>query len=191
MQRVQRRIYFDNASTTNINPEVLKSYRQLLDQYYVNSESLYDEGSLISRMMEKARSAIAGLLDVQPDEIIFTSGSSESNTSAVKGVCFADMSRKHIITTNVEHSSIMNACRQMEEVFGYDVTYLPVGKDGTVSAKQVLNALRADTALVTIMHVNNEVGSINPLEEIAEIVKKKSHAYMHADLTQSIGKVSS
>ncbi len=190
MQRVQRRIYFDNASTTNINPEVLKSYRQLLDQYYVNSESLYDEGSLISRMMEKARSAIAGLLDVQPDEIIFTSGSSESNTSAVKGVCFADMSRKHIITTNVEHSSIMNACRQMEEVFGYDVTYLPVGKDGTVSAKQVLNALRADTALVTIMHVNNEVGSINPLEEIAEIVKKKSHAYMHADLTQSIGKVS-
>lgn len=186
---MQHRIYFDNASTTNINPEVLKSYKQLLDQYYVNSESLYDEGSLISRMMEKARSAIAGLLDIQPDEVIFTSGSSESNTSAIKGVCFAESNKKHIITTNIEHSSIMNACAQMERVFGYEVTYLPVNEQGTVSASQVLKALREDTALVSIMHVNNEVGSINPIEEIAEIVKKKSHAYMHVDLTQSIGKV--
>ena len=94
---MQRRIYFDNASTTDINPEVLKSYKNLLDQYYVNSESLYDEGTAISRMMEKARSAIAGLLDVESDEIIFTSGSSESNTSAVKGVCFACPDKKHII----------------------------------------------------------------------------------------------
>lgn len=186
---MQRRIYFDNASTTNINPEVLKSYKQLLDQYYVNSESLYDEGSTVSRMMEKARSAIAGLLDVHPNEVIFTSGSSESNTSAIKGVCFADMSKKHIITTNIEHSSIMNACRQMEEIFGYEVTYLPVNSEGVITADQVQKALRPDTAVVSVMHVNNEVGSINPVEEIADIVKKKSHAYMHADLTQSVGKV--
>ncbi|MBR3348737.1 MAG: aminotransferase class V-fold PLP-dependent enzyme, partial [Solobacterium sp.] len=185
---MQRRIYFDNASTTNINPEVLKSYKQLLDQYYVNSESLYDEGATVSRMMEKARSAIAGLLDVQPDEIIFTSGSSESNTAAIKGVCFADMSRKHIITTNIEHSSILNACRQMEEVFGYEVTYLPVNESGVISAKQVLEALRPDTALVSVMCVNNEVGSLNPIDEIATAVKKKSHAYFHCDLTQAIGK---
>ncbi len=185
---MQRRIYFDNASTTDINPEVLKSYKNLLDQYYVNSESLYDEGTAISRMMEKARSAIAGLLDVESDEIIFTSGSSESNTSAVKGVCFACPEKKHIITTNVEHSSIMNACRQMEEVFGYEVTYLPVSAQGTVSLQQVKDAMRADTALVSVMHVNNEVGSVNPVEEIAEYVKKQSHAYMHTDLTQSIGK---
>lgn len=186
---MQRRIYFDNASTTNINPEVLKSYKQLLDQYYVNSESLYDEGTKISRMMEKARSAIAGLLDVESDEIIFTSGSSESNTAAIKGVCFACRDKKHIITTNIEHSSIMNACRQMEEVFGYDVTYLPVSSEGTVTAAQVAAALRPDTAIVSVMHVNNEVGSVNPIEEIAELVKKHSHAYMHSDLTQSVGKV--
>jgi cysteine desulfurase len=189
MRRVQRRIYFDNASTTNINPEVLKSYKQLLDQYYVNSESLYDEGTQISRMMEKARSAIAGLLGIESDEIIFTSGSSESNTSAIKGVCFACPEKKHIVTTNIEHSSVLNACRQMEKVFGYDVTYLPVGPDAAVTLQQVADALRPDTALVSIMHVNNEVGSINPVEEIAEYVKKHSHAYMHADLTQSVGKL--
>ena len=84
-----RRIYFDNASTTNIHPEVLKTYEELLERFYVNSESLYDEGSEISRMMEKARAAIAGLLGVNMQDIIFTSGSSESNTAAIKGVCFA------------------------------------------------------------------------------------------------------
>ena len=186
---MQRRVYFDNASTTNINPEVLGAYKKLLDEYYVNSESLYDEGSRISGMMEKARSAIAGLLDINSEEIIFTGGSSESNTAAIKGVCFADLSKKHIITTSIEHSSILNACRQMEEIFGYDVTYLAVNHEGTVSVQDVMNAMRPDTAIVSIMHVNNEVGTVNPIEEIAEAVKKKSHAYMHADLTQSLGKV--
>lgn len=188
MLRVQHRVYFDNASTTSINPDVLQTYKKLLDRYYVNSESLYDEGSEISRMMEKARSASAGLLGVKSEDIIFTSGSSESNTAAIKGVCFACSNRKHIITTNIEHSSVLNACRQMEEVFGYEVTYLPVNRDGCITGQQVLEALRPDTALVSVMAVNNEVGSLNPIEEIAEIVKKKSHAFMHTDLTQSVGK---
>lgn len=183
------RVYFDNASTTNIHPEVLKSYETLLEKYYVNSESLYNEGVEIYRMMEKARRAIAGLLDVNASDILFTSGSSESNSSAIKGVCFAQKEKKHIITTNVEHSSIMNACKQMEDVFGYEVTYLPVNHDGIVTLEQVKEALREDTAIVSIMCVNNEVGSINPIEEISEYVKKHSHAYMHVDLTQSIGKV--
>lgn len=183
------RVYFDNASTTNIHPEVLKSYESLLEKYYVNSESLYNEGVEIYRMMEKARRAIAGLLDVNASDILFTSGSSESNSSAIKGVCFAQKEKKHIITTNVEHSSIMNACKQMEEVFGYEVTYLPVNHEGIVTLQQVKDALREDTAIVSIMCVNNEVGSINPIEEISEYVKKHSHAYMHVDLTQSIGKV--
>lgn len=183
------RVYFDNASTTNIHPEVLKTYESLLEKYYVNSESLYNEGVEVFRMMEKARRAIAGLLSVNANDILFTSGSSESNSSAIKGVCFANKDKKHIITTNIEHSSIMNACKQMEEVFGYEVTYLPVNHEGKVTLEQVQQALRNDTAIVSIMCVNNEVGSINPIEEIAEYVKKHSHAYMHTDLTQAIGKV--
>lgn len=189
MRRVQRRVYFDGASTTAVHPDVLQTYKSLLDKYYVNSESLYDEGSEISRMMEKARSAIAGLLGVNSEDIIFTSGSSEANSSAIKGVCFAQPGKRHIVTTNVEHSSIMNACLQMEHVFGYRVTYLPVDASGKVSLQQVKDAVTDDTAIVSIMAVNNEVGSINPIDEIANYVKKHTHAYMHVDMTQAIGKV--
>ena len=184
-----RRVYFDGASTTAIHSDVLQTYKSLLDKYYVNSESLYDEGSEISRMMEKARSAIAGLLGVNSEDIIFTSGSSEANSSAIKGVCFAQPGKKHIVTTNVEHSSILNACLQMEQIFGYRVTYLPVDASGKVSLQQVKDAVTDDTAIVSIMAVNNEVGSINPIDEIANYVKKHTHAYMHVDMTQAIGKV--
>ncbi len=186
---MRNRVYFDNASTTNIHPEVLETYTSLLKKYYVNSESIYNEGIEVSQMLEKARRAIAGLLGVSSQDIIFTSGSSESNTSAIKGVCAAHLDKKHIITTNVEHSSIMNCCKQMEELFGYRVTYLPVNHEGKVSLQQVKDALDEDTAIVSIMYVNNESGSINPISEISEYVKKHSHAYMHVDLTQSIGKV--
>ena len=186
---MRNRVYFDNASTTRINPDVLKTYEELLEKYYVNSESLYDEGSEVYRMMEKARRAIAGLLGTKPEDIIFTSGSSESNSSAIKGVCFARKDKKHIITTNVEHSSILNACKEMEDIFGYHVTYLPVDKTGKIHIEDLKEALDEDTALVSIMYVNNESGAINPIPEAAELVKKHSHAYMHVDLTQSVGKV--
>lgn len=183
------RVYFDSASTTKLNPEVLKTYEKLLESHFANSESLYEEGAEINAMMEKSRAATAGILGVSPADILFTSGSSESNTSAMKGVCFANFNKKHILTTNVEHSSILNCCDQMEKVFGYDVTYLPVNEDGKVTLDQVKENLRADTAIVSIMYVNNESGAINPIPEIAEYVKKHSHAYMHVDLTQAIGKV--
>ena len=189
MQRVQRRIYFDNASTTNIHPEVLKTYEELLETYFANSESLYDEGSEINRMMEKARGAIAGLLGVHAEDIIFTSGSSESNSAAIKGVCFADLNRRHIVTTAIEHSSILNCCSQLHRLFGYEITYLPVDESGTVSFEDVKKALRDDTAVVSVMAVNNETGAVNPIDEIAAYVKKNSRAYMHVDMTQAAGKV--
>ena len=183
------RVYFDSASTSRIHPEVLKSYESLIQKYYVNSESLYDEGIEIFRMMEKARRAIAGLLGVNSEDILFTSGSSESNTAAIKGVCFAQPGKKHIVTSCVEHSSILNCCKQMERVFGYKVTYLPVNSDGCVSLDDVKKAVTDETAIVSLMWVNNESGSINPIPEIAEYVKKHTKAYMHTDLTQAIGKV--
>jgi cysteine desulfurase len=172
MRRVQPRIYFDSASTTNVNPDVLKTYEQLLEHHFANSESLYEEGAEVSRMLETARRAIADLLHVQADEVLFTGGSSESNSEAVKGVCLACPGRKHIITTRIEHSSILNSCRQMERLFGYRVTYLDVNGQGVVSAADLKKALCEDTALVSVMMVNNETGAVNPVEEIGEIRKE-------------------
>lgn len=183
------RVYFDNASSTKVDDEVLKTYEKLIENYYANSESLYNEGSEVKEMLEKSRAQIAGLLGVFSDEIIFTSGASESNASAIKGVAFSNQSRKHIITTKIEHSSVMNVCKQLEDVFGYDITYLDVDDKANISLDSVKKELREDTCLVSIMHVNNEVGSILPIEEISEYVKLNSKAYMHVDMTQSIGKI--
>lgn len=186
---MNRRVYFDYSSTTNVHPDVLKAYMDLLKTTYVNSESLYDEGTMVSRNLEKARNAISELLKVHPDEIIFTSGASEANSEAIKSVSFSMPEKKHIITSQIEHSSVLNACKQMEDVFGYRVTYLPVNEQGIVSVKDLKNALDNDTSVVSLMSVNNETGAINPIEEIKEIVKKTSSAYMHVDMTQAIGKV--
>lgn len=186
---MNRRVYFDYSSTTNVHPDVLKAYMDLLKTTYVNSESLYDEGTLVSRNLEKARNAISELLKVHPDEIIFTSGASEANSEAIKSVSFSMPEKKHIITSEIEHSSVLNACKQMEDVFDYRVTYLPVNEQGIVSVKDLKNALDNDTSVVSLMSVNNETGAINPIEEIKEIVKKTSSAYMHVDMTQAIGKV--
>ena len=186
---MNRRVYFDYSSTTNVHPDVLKAYMDLLKTTYVNSESLYDEGTLVSRNLEKARNAISELLKVHPDEIIFTSGASEANSEAIKSVSFSMPEKKHIITSQIEHSSVLNACKQMEDIFGYRVTYLPVNEQGIVSVKDLKNALDNDTSVVSLMSVNNETGAINPIEEIKEIVKKTSSAYMHVDMTQAIGKV--
>ena len=186
---MNRRVYFDYSSTTNVHPDVLKAYMDLLKTTYVNSESLYDEGTLVSRNLEKARNAISELLKVHPDEIIFTSGASEANSEAIKSVSFSVPEKKHIITSQIEHSSVLNACKQMEDVFGYRMTYLPVNEQGIVSVKDLKNALDNDTSVVSLMSVNNETGAINPIEEIKEIVKKTSSAYMHVDMTQAIGKV--
>ena len=186
---MKRRVYLDHAGTTKPDPEVLKTYTALLADHYANSESLYDEGSEVHRMMEKARSAAAGLLGVSPSELIFTGGSCESNSMAVKGTLLACPTKKHIITTPIEHSSILNAVKQMERLFGCQVTWLRLNEHGAVDAQEVRNALRPDTALVSVMCVNNETGAVNPIEEIASIVKKESHAYFHSDLTQAIGKI--
>ncbi|MBP3867544.1 MAG: aminotransferase class V-fold PLP-dependent enzyme, partial [Solobacterium sp.] len=121
---VKCRIYLDHAGTTKPDPEVLKTYTALLADHYANSESLYDEGSEVHRMMEKARSAAAGLLGVSPSELIFTGGSCESNSMAVKGTLLDCPTKKHIITTPIEHSSILNAVKQMERLFGCQVTWL-------------------------------------------------------------------
>ncbi|MEG0177716.1 cysteine desulfurase family protein [Anaerorhabdus sp.] len=189
MQRVQPKIFFDNASTTALHPEVFKAYCDLLSTKFYNSDALYDASVEIQQMIEKSRLVIADTFCVLAHEIIFTSGASESNNMAIKGIAFSNQEKKHIITSCVEHSSVYKTCKQLEELFGYEVTYLPVDKNGVVNIQDLKKAIRNDTILVSIMYVNNEVGSIQPINEIKELVKKESQAYLHVDAVQALGKI--
>ena len=135
-------IFFDSASTTPLHPEVLKTYNYILENYYANSDSLYNTGVKINHLLEQSREQIAKMLKVKDDEIIFTSGASESNNMLVKGIAFAYQHKgKHLITSNIEHSSISGAFKQLQEVFGFEVTYVPVDENGKVLKieKKIIN----------------------------------------------------
>lgn len=186
---MQKKIYFDNVSTTSLNDEVRKTYEDLLNKYYCNSDALYDDGVAIYDMQEKARDNIAKLLNVEKDEIIFTSGASEANNLAIKGLCFNNQNKKHIITSVYEHSSTYNAIKQLETEFGYEVTYLMPKNDGKIDPEDIKKFLKDNTILVSIMLVNNEIGVINDIDAIKEIVKKHSGTYFHTDITQGLAKV--
>lgn len=183
------KVYLDAVSTTSVNPDVLDTYKKLLDQHYCNSDALYDDGVAIFDMQEKSRKIIADLLRVNKDEIIFTAGSSESNSLAIKGLALKNRDKKHLITSIYEHSSTYNSFKQLEEEFGFDVTYLMPNENGNITAQMVSDALRDDTLLVSIMMVNNEIGAVNDIDEIGRIVKKHSGTYFHTDITQALGKV--
>ena len=183
------KIYLDHVSTTKPEKEVLDTYKKLLDRYYFNSDALYDDGVAVYRLQEEAREKIAKMMKVKNNEIIFTSGASESNSLAIKGLCLKNMHKKHIITSIYEHSSVYNAVSQMRDCLGFDVTFLKPNQDGVIDVQDVKNTLRDDTLLVSIMHVNNEIGSINDINSIKEVVKKESKAYFHVDMTQSLSKI--
>lgn len=188
--RPVRKLYLDCASTTMIHPEVLKAYTELLNAEFYNVDALYDDANKLKKMMEKSREATARLLKVKTEEIIFTSGASEANSLAVKGLALKNRSYgQHIITSAYEHASVLNAMKQLENNFGFEITYLKPNAQGIITPAMVQAFLRDDTILVSIMHVNNEIGAINPVEEIAQMVKYKSNAFMHVDQTQALGKL--
>ncbi len=183
-------VYFDYASTTPIRKEVLEAYEKVLDTYYANADSLHQEGRKVNTLLEQSRANIAQLFHVQAEEILFTSCASEANNYALKGFVLANQNRgRHIIVSSVEHSSILSSVKQLEEVFGFEVTYLGLHADGRVHVEDVEQALRKDTILVSIMLVNNETGCINPIAEIAEYVHAHSRAVMHCDMVQALGKM--
>ena len=182
-------IYLDYAATTPVHPEVLKTYTELLQKYYGNPDSNHPIGVEVNRLLQQSREQIANLLRIKSQEVIYTSGASESNNLAIKGIAFQYQKRgKHIITSNVEHATILNACKQLEDVFGFEITYLPVDHRGCISLKQVQEAIREDTILVSLLYVNNEIGAINPIQEIGTWLKQNSRAFFHSDLVQAIGK---
>lgn len=180
-------IYFDNAATTRVRPEVMAVFTKTA-QDYGNPDSLHQLGRQAKVNMEESRRRIAKLLGILPEEIIFTSCGSETNTLAVVGYALANSHRgKHLITTNVEHSSMEHAMDFLESL-GYEITRLPIHENGTISLEELKNAMRKDTILVSILHVNNEMGAINPLKDIARIVHTHPTCKFHADCTQSFGK---
>ncbi|MCI9092749.1 MAG: cysteine desulfurase [Coprobacillus sp.] len=184
-------IYLDYVSTTPLNNEVNKMYQSLLNDYFANSDSLYLLGIQTSRLMEQSRKLIADMLKVKATEIIFTSGASESNNMAIKGCAFQYQGRgKHLITTAVEHSSVYNTFIQLRDVFGFDVDFISVHKDGHLNLEELESKIRKDTILVSTMYVNNEVGVINPIRKIKEIITKCNPiTKYHVDMVQALGKI--
>ena len=183
------KVYLDAVSTTDVNKEVLETYKNLLDKYYCNSDALYDDGVAIYDMQEKSRKLICEMFKIQDNELIFTSGASEANSLAIKGLALKHQDKKHLITSVYEHSSVYNSFKQLEENFGFDVTYLKPDENGNITAQMVKDNLRDDTLLVSIMMVNNEIGAVNNINEIGELVKKHHGTYFHSDITQALGKV--
>lgn len=185
-----REIYADNSATTKIAPEVLDKMMPYLTTYYGNPSSLYKIGGKAKEAVEKSRANIAKNLGAaHASEIYFTSGGSESDNWALKGVCQAlkAKGKKHIVTSKFEHHAILHTCKALEKE-GFDVTYLDVYENGIVHPEDVENAIRDDTAIVSIMYANNEIGTIQPIKEIGEICKKHKVLF-HTDAVQAAGYV--
>ena len=183
-------VYLDNAATTKVNDEVLESYNKAKKLYFANPSSIHIPGQEANRLLEKAREQILSTLKVKDDELIFTSGATEANNLAIKGYALRYQNRgKHIIVSNIEHPSVLECAKQLEQYFGFSVTYLPVNDKGVVEIDALKAAIRKDTILVSVMAVNNEIGSINPIHEIAELLKHYPLIVFHSDVTQGLGKI--
>ena len=182
-----RRIYLDFNASTPIAPEVADAMRGVLAELFGNPSSEHWAGEPAKRAVEKARAQVAALLECRPNEIVFTSGGSEANNHALKGVFFAKRRDKaHFITTQVEHPAIINPCRFLEGL-GATVTYLPVDGFGRVDPDDVRPAITPETTLISVMHANNEVGTIQPIPDIARIAREHDILF-HTDAAQSVGK---
>ena len=183
-------IYLDNASTTKLDPNVKEVFSNALDKHYANPSSIHKLGQEDSYLLNKTKDEILHLLKCNDHQVIFTSGATESNNLAIKGVCLKYQNRgKHIITSIYEHPSVLEAFKQLEETFGFEVTYLPVNKNGVVEIETLKSSLRKDTILVSVMAVNNEIGSINNIHEISLLLKNYPTTVFHVDVTQGIGKI--
>lgn len=181
-------IYFDNSATTQIAPEALETYDKVSQLIWGNPSSLHKMGEKAYNLLEQSRAQIADLLGYNKEEIFFTSGGTEGDNWAIKGTAIEKgIYGKHLITTTIEHPAVINSMKQLEKL-GFEVTYLPVDKHGKISPAELKAALRKDTILVSVMAVNNEVGSIQPIEEIAEILKDHPKVHFHVDAVQAIGK---
>lgn len=182
-------IYLDNSATTRPHKEVLQTYVTVSERYFGNPSSLHTLGMESETVLNRARKLMASLLDVDPKGVLFTSGGTESNNLAIKGSLRPSLQKKnHIITTEAEHASVYQSFKVLERD-GYQVTFLPVDEVGRVSVEDVQRALTKDTVLVSISHVNNETGAIQPIEVIGDVLKAYPQTRFHVDYVQGAGKV--
>lgn len=181
-------IYLDYNATTPIDKEVADAMLPYIYGNYGNPSSSHELGATAKKAVEHAREQVANLLNCSPEEIIFTSGGSESNNTVIKGVAFTYKSKgNHIITSKVEHPAVLNPCNYLEK-FSYDISYLPVDEYGMVNVSDLERLITDKTILITIMHSNNETGTIQPIKEISEVCRKHNILF-HTDASQSVGKV--
>ncbi|MCK4240806.1 MAG: cysteine desulfurase NifS [Candidatus Atribacteria bacterium] len=183
-----KRIYMDHAATTSTDSEVVKAMEPYFTQKYGNPNSIHSFGQEAREAVEEARKKIAHLIGANPSEIIFTGGGTESDNFAIKGIAWANQKKgNHIITSKIEHHAVLHSCQFLEK-HGFKVTYLPVDKYGLIDPEEVKRAITDQTILVTIMHANNEIGTIEPIKEIGKVVKEAG-IYFHTDSVQTAGHI--
>ena len=183
-------IYLDNAASTAVHPEVVKEMMPYFDVQYGNPSSIHQFGRKAKNAIQKARKQVAALIGAEPDEILFTSGGTESNNTILYGIPKlqgSHLDQNHIITSSIEHEAILQPCKEFENI-GIKITYLPVDEHGIVNPDDITNSINPHTVLVSIMFANNEVGTIQPIKEISEICKKYQIP-LHTDAVQAVGKV--
>lgn len=185
---MDKSIYFDHAATTAVKKEVLQEMLPYFTEKYGNASTVYRIGQVSKAALDDARARVARVFNCKPNEIFFTGCGSESDNWAIKGAARANKAKgNHIITTAIEHHAVLHTCKTLEKE-GFEVTYLPVDEYGLVSADDVKNAIKDNTILISIMYANNEIGTIEPIAEIAEIAKEKG-ILMHTDAVQAAGAV--
>ncbi len=182
-------IYLDHSATTKPDPAVLQTFVQVNEHYYANPASLHQMGVESNALLSRAREQIADIINTLPEQIIFTSGGSESNNFAIKGLARANKHRgTKILVSSIEHASVLESAKAMEKE-GFTIEYIDVDKNGVILIDDLKKKLTKDTVVVSIMHVNNEIGAIQPVAEIAKIVHQNSRAFYHMDAVQSFGKI--
>ena len=185
---MKKKVYLDHNANTPTHPEVVKAMMPYYEKIYGNASSLHQFGQEARKAVDEAREKVTNFIGAKPEEIVFTSGGTEADNFAIKGVAYKNEKRgKHIITSSIEHHAVLNVCKYLEEK-GFKVTFIPVDEYGVVNPDDVKKAITDETILITIMHANNEVGTIQPIEEIGKISKEKGIIF-HTDAVQSVGKL--
>jgi cysteine desulfurase len=183
-----KNVYLDYSATTPMDPRVLKAMQPYFSKEFANTMSLHTMGLVAKEALEASRETVSNFMGANPDEVVFNASATESINAALKGIAFANREKgKHIITSTIEHHAVLESCKWLEKQ-GFEITYLPVDKYGLVNVSQLDSAIRNDTILVSIMHANNEIGTIEPIEEIGRICADHN-VYFHTDAVQTFGKL--
>ena len=182
-------IYFDNSATTKVHPEIMNTFVSINERYWANPASIHEFGHQANELLQSARAQVADILHTVTDKVYFTSGGTESNNLAIFGIANKYKHRgKHILVSEIEHPSVLEAAKQLSRL-GFEVDWIPVNSDGIILLDKVRSLLRDDTILVSVMHVNNETGAIQPIGQLSNIVREQSRALIHVDAVQSFGKL--